>query len=388
MQLRCSEREPGAARCVAFAEVRIARFPGSNEMKHGKLLMGIAVALCLTGCGLLQINGKPLALGSSAEEEKGTPDDQQGSAPRLYTPPPEAKERLAECGAKIEESRKAWAEQEKKTRAAIKASEQAGLYDGWLGLMNQYRDNCQARDKVHPSAMVFRSTAIELSLAVARFQVRQGLFMRSPLTTGDQASEASTWVPLGDDAAFNSAESCRSLGRDVDYLTTDEFNAWKAKHDPLVKEQAEAIDKLFAALNDAAPKIGADYGRVKKIQKLPDGGVRLSMANLYGGSACVHTGQWRFNGTFWTDCDYVGAPEKEIYPFTASFSAQRIPKDGLQVGDVVMFWGIRVKAGPDAKYPKEGAEYDGLVVTDQMRRNKPLVKLPSFERTMDCVRFE
>jgi len=362
-------------------------------MKLTRLWIGLA-ATSLVGCGLIQVNGKPLDLSSSSSSSESSETAEGASAPkggekRDFVPSAEAKQYLAECGAKIEASQKLWSEQEKKTRAAIAASEQAGLYEGWLGLMNQYRDNCKAREKLGQelSQKVFRSTAVELSLAVARFQVRHGLSMRSPLEKGDQASDAKTWVPLGEDATFNRAETCRT-GVNVDYLSTAEFNAWKAKHDPIITEQQRAIDALYDALNAVRSKVGGDYGKIKKAQKLPDGGVKLSMMRLYGGAECVHSGQWRFNGTFWTDCDYVPAAEKEIYPFTITFPAQRIPKQGLQVGDVIHFWGLTTKPGPDEKHPDEGAEYDGLMVTNQVRGTKGLLEVPTFERPLDCVRVD
>jgi hypothetical protein len=227
---------------------------------------------------------------------------------------------------------------------------------------------------------VKRSSLTELIVGAARFMTRFNVAVRYPVRD-DQL--ATGYVPLDSDETSNRNEFCYRVGADATWLSRKELDAWNKGREPRRLQQIKVLDGVRDAFNAIRLKVGADRGKIKAVQKLPGGGVKLLVKNLYGGTQCEHTGRWMWNGQFWSDCTYRSTPEKEIYPFTVTLTSERIPPQGLRVGDVISAWGLRTP-GRNDRAPLENASYEGLVIAGLDRGTKRLIDLRLEDYLDEC----
>lgn len=300
----------------------------------------------------------------------------------------EGKAEFERCNAKFVTGRKVWASAAARVSQTAKQLDTAGLYEGLASIERQHAEMCIERKKLDDAGQgvrdeIFRSSQIEFEVAAARFLTRLGVVVRMPI---NDLNMVATFVPYRGDDSADRTEHCYNPGRQVSWLSPTEFEAWNKVREPIRLKQTQTIDALAASFNAIRLKVAADRGRVKAVKKLANGTLQLSMKNLYGGSECVHTKNWSWNGSFWSDCSYKGAVEKEIYPFTVLLPADRVPPQGVHVGDVISVWGLRTP-GPDPRQPADHGSYNGLVVVRLQRGDKRLIELNLEDYLDQCNRY-
>lgn len=362
-------------------------------------LASLSFVLAIAGCAQLQsLTGRPAgspttaggpatadtttSTSSARAPEGGGHDATVGDdRPDRY-----AKERFDKCAAAFDAAYARWKPTDEKAKKAISASASEPFYAGYGKLVGQFSETCKnarllSRDTTAEDQRAFevfskvdgRGTALELGLAAVRLQIRNKVFLSTPIADGNYEHiwEVAKKLPFTGDAAFDRNEYCGGgdYNARLDWLPKPERVAFLAKRKELIATQEALMKQLAEGLETVRLKARSDRGRVKAVKKLPDGTLEMSVMNLYGGAVCNHTGNYTFNGTFWSDCSYSGAVEKEIYPFSARFPAGSLPPTGVNVGDVVSLTGLRTP-GNNERDAADGARYDDPYVSGVERGSK------------------
>lgn len=363
-------------------------------------LAPLAFVLVLAGCAQLQsLTGRPAggapasaATTSSARSPEGPGAGESGSAAHDDQPDRYAKERFDKCATAFDAAYARWKPIDEKAKKAIAASTADTFYVGYGKLVGQFSETCKnarllSRDTTAEDQRAFDSfskvdsggTALELALAAVRLQVLRKVFLDTPIASGNYPHiwEVAKKLPLTGDAAFDRNEYCGGgeYNARLEWLPKAERVAFLAKRKGLIAAQEALMKQLAEGLETVRLKAHSDRGRVKAVKKLPDGTLEVSVKNLYGGSVCNHTGNYTFNGTFWSDCSYSGAVEKEIYPFSARLPAGNLPPTGVNVGDVVSLTGLRTP-GNNERDAADGARYDEPYVSSVERGGKMVWDAP------------
>ncbi len=367
-------------------------------------LAPLSFALALAGCAQLQIlTGKPAgnpsgtasttsttsttSSSSGARSPQGAAEGgAAGGGANDDQPDRYAKEQFDKCATAFDAAYARWKPTDEKAKKTIAAAASDSFYVGYGKLVGQFSETCKnarllSRDTTAEDQRAFevfskvdgRGTALELGLAAVQLQIRNKVFLSTPIADGhyEHIWEVAKKLPLTGDASFDRNEYCGGgeWGARLTWLPKAERVAFLAKRKGLIAQQEALMKQLAEGLETVRLKARSDRGRVKAVKKLADGTVEVSVKNLYGGSVCNHTGNYTFNGTFWSDCSYSGAVEKEIYPFSARFPAGNLPPIGINVGDVVSLTGLRTP-GNNERDAADGARYDEPYVSSVDRGGK------------------
>lgn len=357
----------------------------------------VCLAVMLAGCAQLQsLTGKPAEStpSSTASTTAGTRPSAEANADAAGDDQPDryAKESFDKCATAFDAAYARWKPTDEKAKKAITASASDTFYAGYGKLVGQFSETCKnarllSRDSSAEDQRAFevfakvdgRGTALELGLAAVRLQIRNKVFLSTPIADGNYEHiwEVAKKLPFTGDASFDRNEYCGGgeYNARLGWLPKAERVAFLAKRKGLVAQQEALMKQLAEGLETVRLKARSDRGRVKAVKKLPDGSLEVSVKNLYGGSVCNHTGNYTFNGTFWSDCSYSGAVEKEIYPFSARFPAGNLPPTGVNVGDVVSLTGVRTP-GTNERDAADGARYDEPYVSSIERGGKMVWDAP------------
>ncbi len=359
----------------------------------------VCLLVLLAGCAQLQsLTGKPAesAASSTASTTSGTRPPAEGSvgADSAADDQPDryAKERFDKCAAAFDAAYARWKPTDEKAKKAIAATASDSFYPGYGKLVGQFSETCKnarllSRDSPeedHRAFEVFakvdgRGTALELALAAVRLQIRSKMFLSTPIADGNYEHiwEVAKKLPFTGDASFDRNEYCGGgeYNARLTWLPKPERVAFLVKRKGLIAQQEALMKQLGEGLETVRLKARSDRGRVKAVKKLPGGTLEVSVKNLYGGAVCNHTGNYTFNGTFWSDCSYSGAAENEIYPFSARFAAGNLPPTGVNVGDVVSLTGLRTP-GSNERDAADGARYDEPYVSSVERGGKMVWDAP------------
>lgn len=338
-------------------------------------------------------SGPSTGNGTTESGETGAdPSGEATESPSAIEARKAAMERFQECSAQFDTLYATWKAQDEKTRKVISEAEGLPFLEGYPKLIAQAHENCETAKKLRddPKAsgvMVWARTkgsAINLAVAIAKLQVKHQI---TPTMALDRRlSEYMREAEFTGDLEFDKAEYCSKSTASFPWLPPKERQTQADRHNEHVFANEKSLNALADAINAIASKVGADRGRVKAVKKNADGSLDLTVKNLYGGSVCNHTGNYTWNGNFWSDCSYSGAVEKEIYPFTVKLAADKVPSPGIKTGDVISVWGIRTN-GPNERDPKENASYDGLYVDSIFRANKMVWDVDiSVSGELSCMR--
>lgn len=370
-----------------------------NRPRAGRIHAALAAAFVLfaasAGCKFSVGGGTsgPSNGGTSTEAgETGSSGGEATESPSAVEARQKAMERFQECSAEFDALYGAWKAQDEKTRKVISEAEGQSFLEGYPKLIAQAHENCEAAKKYRDDpklrgVMVWARTkgsAINLAVAIAKMQVKHDVTPANALDR--RLSEYLKDAEFTGDTEFDKAEYCAKSWGSFPWLPPAERAAQTERHTKAVTANEKTINAMVDAQNAILKDVGADRGRVKAVKKNPDGSLELNVKNLYGGSVCNHTGNYTWNGTFWSDCSYSGAAEKEIYPFTVKLTADRVPAAGIKVGDIISVWGLRTP-GQNPRDPKENAVYKGIFVDSIFRGNKMVWDVPiSVSGELNCMR--
>jgi hypothetical protein len=291
------------------------------------------------------------------------------------------------CRAQLAALKTAYASIEAQTQKAVQDAEGMGLVEGLRRLQGQHIANCKVEVNL-PSGLTSRDvesvssmSRVRLGLAMTHLLLKHGV----PWAPQDlEWSALQSNVPFTGDEAFDTSEYCYHLTGDASFLTPQEFNAWNARREKLRGEQERAVQALSNAIRGEGQNLRWEYGKVKSVQKKPDGSLVLSMKRLEGGYQCLHTGTFTYTNGFWSDCSYKMLPAKESYGFSVTVSRERIPSADIQVGDVLQVTGL-FTAGKGGG--EDGASYDARLIPTHTRGKSVLSNLDLSQSLSTCAPY-
>lgn len=353
-------------------------------MKTDSYRLLAPLLLVTSACGMFGTQTKATPEGETAQK-----DGQQGD----YTPSAESRAWFEKCSGHYDEQMKTWKPLLDESRAAIEESKKLPFYEAVGKLSVQAQKICVDGGKLNSGGLGWHESAgVRLLVANELMERVVARGNKVGLLSGNFRNFVADEVPLTGDDDFDRATFClaaqlknlnlpgSTFGRlqsqpanAAHWMTPSELAAYNKKHEAVVAEfgkRLRAIDDLASAPGDdgKAYMVQGDYGKVLGVKK--DGaGFSATLAHITVPYSCQHSGNWRFNGAEWTDCDYVDASPVVSYKFSARFD--ELPAVGLKTGDFVMFTGlVGGKVATEAK--KADARWDGSFVYRIERAKKPV----------------
>lgn len=344
--------------------------------------------LALSGCNLISFSGGSSSTPSSGAESAAAASEQP------YTPSAASLEWFQTCSAHYGRQMNDWAPLLKESRALIAETKSLPYYEAASKLSVQSEKLCVEGAKVNSGGLKWHNDAgvrLEVVLELARRSVerkyktwllssnyRNFIADEVPFTANDEFDRNSFCVAVQKKGlTLSNGERFAPLSGQpsgsAHWLDAAEFERFRTKQDAVLKSYQDAlaaVDELASAPGDDGKSyaVQGDYGKVTGVKK--DGSALVvSLAHITVPYTCQHSGQYRFNGVEWTDCDYVDAAPVVSYKFSARF--EDVPASGIKAGDTVSFVGlVNGKVLFDAKKPD--AKWESTTVHRIDRGKKPV----------------
>jgi hypothetical protein len=374
----------------------------------------VPLLLALTGCGIVTVRtgGQTTPAGGGAATE-GPGAAAESDTPAKQEQREKAKAWSGKCSVAYDDFMTAYGPLDAESRKAIAETRDKPFYDAYPRLAGQYRKLRKEMIRLHGSNLSHlettygygRGAALDLLLAIADLQIKTGYLSEIPFSPSGDIFLAS--FPMTGDAAFDRNVFCvhaASKGLRAPeggpgkleayegehqgplWMTGTEHAAFMTRSNELREKTRLALNLLIEKRNEwiAGPgrNYGGDDGAVKQVKAQPDGTTLLSCKALDTPYTCAHTGNYRWNGVAFNDCDVVDLPTRETYAFTVSL--KELPSVGIKAGDKITFSGNNPKGrSADAKV---GAAWDSAMVRVITRKGKQILETDLLDK-LDSLRF-
>ena len=363
----------------------------------------LLLALALSGCAgsfTLQTSSTGLG-GSNPADNTGSTEAAGAESPQDLETREKARAWFGKCSATYDDFMTTWRPHDAEAKKIIAEQRGKPFYEAYSQLAGEYRKLRQETKKTEggdnlPSMYGYgRGTALELLLAIADMQIRTGyvgefafdpnrpVFLSSFPMTGDDAFDRTTFCSYatytGVKAFGGGPGKLEAFDTDnqnfpAPWMTRKEKAEFRARVDELLEKTRLAlnaiIDKHNAWNEIHGRSYGGDYGVVKQVKVQADGSTLAQCKAVDTPYTCAHTGNYRWNGVAFNDCDVVDLPSRETYAFSVVF--KELPSAGLKPGDKITFGGDNPK-GRTAD-DKVNAAWQGGMLTTVWRRGKQVVE--------------